>query len=314
MRLFKKRKAKKQTEFYSQERFFRFINQQMYGDLNNEVLIADRFFKDNGYYPNIENPKTFNEKVLWLTQYYQNPLTTLCADKYRVKDYIKEQLGEGYTVPTIATYNNVYEIDLDTLPKQFVLKVNWGWGGNQVIVVKDKSKVNIDDIRAKIDTWVQPWNNFYYISYDWGYKHMKPQIYAEQYMEQNGTELIDYKVYCFNGKPEMVLVITDRFGKKEITKTFFDTSWNLLNVSRPNVNVDKNIKMPECLPQMLEISKKLSKPFPLVRIDFYVVNNNPVIGEMTFHPGSSFETFEPKDWDYKLGYMLTLPEKMITDI
>lgn len=319
MKLFKQKKPKKNKtyrnflDFYPKFRIFHYINRLMYGDKANKMLLAQRFGKDVGYFPNIENPQSLNEKILWLTQYYQNPLTTLCADKYRVKDYIKEQLGEGLTVPTIASYDNVYDIDLDKLPDQFVLKVNWGWGGRQVIVVKDKSQADINSIRAKIDDWVQPWNNFYYISYDWGYKHMKPQIYAEKYVEQADGQLTDYKIYCFNGKPVMVLVIADRFGAKKISKTFFDADWNLLPVKRPEAGVCPEVERPAAWEEMLKMAQKLAQPFPLLRVDFYLVDGKPYIGEMTFHPGSGFEPFEPREWDYKLGSMLQLPEKMLTD-
>jgi len=319
MRLFKKKEKNKKeqyrnvSDFYPKYRIIHYINHIMNGNRANKMLLAHRFGNEVGYFPDIEHPRSLNEKILWLTQYYQNPLTTLCADKYRVKDYIKEQLGEGLTVPTLAAYDSVYDINLDELPQQFVLKVNWGWGGRQVIVVKDKSKADIDEIRAKLDDWVQPWNNFYYISYDWGYKHMKPQIYAEKYIEQADGQLTDYKVYCFNGKPVMVLVISDRFGEKKITKTFLDTEWKVLPIKRHNANVCSEIERPAVWQDMLKMAEKLAQPFPLLRVDFYLVDGKPYIGEMTFHPGSGFEAFEPREWDYKLGEMLQLPEKLITD-
>ena len=308
-----KKKYRSFLDFYPTYRIFHYINQRFFGNKNNNTLLSNRFYNEVGYYPNINNPKSLNEKILWLTQYYQNPQTTICADKYRVKQYIKEQLGEDLSVPTIATYNSVYDIDLEKLPEKFVLKVNWGWGGKQVIVVKDKSSADINEIRAKIDDWIQPWNNFYYISYDWGYKHMKPVIYAEKYIEEMDGQLVDYKIYCFNGKPEMVLVISDRFSDNITSKTFFDTSWNILPFKRPNAIVNPDIKKPEAWNEMLSIAEKLSKPFPLLRLDFYLVDNKPYIGEMTFHPESGFEPFEPREWDFKLGEKLKLPEKLITD-
>ncbi len=293
--------------FYPMYRIFHFINHMFKPNQNNTIILARRFYREVGYFPNIEKPQTLNEKILWLTQHYCNPLTRICADKYLVKDYIKQELGEDLCVPTLAVYKSVYDIDLNKLPEKFVLKVNWGWGGKQVIIVKDKSKANIDEIRMKIDDWIQPWNNFFYISYDWGYKNMKPVIYAEEYIEDLDGQLNDYKVYCFNGKVKMILVIGQRFSTSKTTKTFLDPQWNILPVKRPKCAVNEHIQMPKFLDKMLAISEKLAKPFPLLRLDFYIANDKLYIGEMTFHPGSGFEVFEPREWDLKLGTCLELP-------
>ena len=307
-KLFKKKKTGINL-FYPTFRISHYINEKLYGSANNNIILSYRFAKEMRYFPNIETPKSLNEKILWLTQHYKNPQTTICADKYRVKDYIKEKTGRDYlTVPTLATYNNVNDIKLEELPDKFVLKVNWGWGGNQVFVIKDKQKINFDKIKSQIDDSLQLWNNFYYISYDWGYKDMKPVIYAEKYIEEFDGQLNDYKLYCFNGKVKMTLVVSNRFSRKKTAKTFFDNEWNILPVKRPKTPINKKIQKPKAWSEMIEIAEKLSKDFPLLRVDFYIINDKPYIGELTFHPGSGFESFEPIEWDYKLGDYLELPK------
>lgn len=310
MRILFKKKKLSITSFYPTFRIFHYINEKLYKSVNNNIILANRFAKEVRYFPNIEKPKTLNEKILWLTQYYKNPLTTICADKYKLKEYIKEKLAtDSLVIPTLTTYKDVNDINLDSLPEKFVLKVNWGWGGRQVFVIKDKNKVDIDKIKSQIDDFIQPWNNFYYISYDWGYKNMTPIIYAEKYIEEINGQLNDYKLYCFNGKVKMTLVVSNRFSSKKTAKTFFDNDWNILPIKRPHSPINKKIKKPNAWKEMIEIAETLAKDFPLLRVDFYIINDKPFIGELTFHPGSGFEAFEPQEWDYKLGEMLKLPPK-----
>ena len=129
-----------------------------------EDIIKKQFKEALGYELNLENPKTYNEKLQWLKLYYHNPLMTKCADKYLAREYIKEKIGEEYLIPLIGVWDKVEDIDFNSLPKQFVLKVNWGSGQN--IIVKDKSKLNIEETKNKLNGWLKPFSNHYYYSYE----------------------------------------------------------------------------------------------------------------------------------------------------
>lgn len=265
------------------------------------------FYKCNRYFPNFENPKTFNEKIHWFKLYYHNPLITTCCDKFAVKEYVEKVLGKGYTVPTIKSWTNVNDINFDELPEKFVLKVNWASGYN--IIVKNKSLLNIDKVKHRLNQWMQPWSNSYYHSFNWGYKDMKPVIYAEEYIEQMDGQLYDYKFHCTNGIPRNFLVAADRFKHKSFN--FYDMDWNLLPFTRGGPNIKYEIEKPKLFDKMVEFSKILSAPFPFVRCDFYEIGDKVYLGEMTFYPGGGLLDFKPLEWDYKMGSYIQLPEKWL---
>ena len=273
---------------------------------NMEWYMRKLFYKNNHYFPNFENPQTFNEKVHWFKLYYHNPLITTCCDKYAVKDYVDKVLGPGHVVPTIAAWDNVNDIDFDALPEKFVLKVNWSSGYN--IIVKNKALLNIDKVKHKLNQWMQPYNNSYYVSYNWGYKNMKPVIYAEKYIEQMAGQVYDYKFFCYNGTPKNLFVATDRFKHKHFN--FYDMDWNLLPFSwMPNTK--HKIDKPKNFDKMVEFSKKLSEPFPFVRCDYYEIGDQVLLGEMTFYPGGGLLEFKPAKYDLEMGSFIQLPDKWL---
>lgn len=170
-----------QNDFF--ENNFQF-NMFVESNLDIEVkrkIIAQQFYLNRGYYPNIMNPKTFSEKVLWLKLFYYDPRIEKACDKYYEKEYVESVLGPGYTVPIIKKYDDVFDIKLEELPNSFALKVNWATGCN--IIVKDKSKVNIEEIRCDLDRWTFPWKSSYYGTFNRGYRDVKPIIFAEEYID-----------------------------------------------------------------------------------------------------------------------------------
>ena len=270
------------------------------------IMVAQMSYGVTGHYPNIRHPKTFSEKVLWYKLYYEEPLISVCADKYRAKGYIDSVLGEGYTVPLIRKYEDVCDIDLDELPEQFVLKVNWCTGNN--IVVKDKSEVDIDKVRAQLDFWRLPWRTSYYGSFNRGYKEIEPVIFAEQYIdiEHNTTE---YKLFCFNGRLQFTLVELDYFGDSP-KRAYYDREWNELPFSLSGIEKTSVDHMPETYPEMLRIAEKLAEPFPYVRVDFYDIQGKLYVGELTFYSGGGFTTIDPPEWDEILGEAFDLKPAM----
>ena len=272
--------------------------------------LKQTFKKQVGYELNLEDPKTMNEKIMWLKLYYQDPMITVCSDKYRVKDYVTEKVGKKYIVPTIASWTNAEDIDFDKLPDSFVLKVNWSSGFN--IIVPDKSKLDVDKTRKQLTEWIKPENNSYYQMYNWGYKHMKPVIYAEEYIEQIDGQVYDYKFYFSHENFLYMFIATDRHGDHTLTYTFFDSDLQKIDCfygNKPNANPE----MPKKINEMLDVAKKLASPFPYVRVDFYEIGEKIYVGEMTFYSGGGVLPFNPPSVDTYLGSKIPLPKPLITD-
>ena len=254
---------------------------------------------------NFENVTTFNEKLQWLKLHDRKEIYTTMVDKYEVKKYVADLIGGEYVVPTYGIYESYNEIDFDVLPNQFVLKVTHYGGSRGVFIIKDKNTINYSNIENEIEKLLK--ENLYNYSREWPYKNVKPRIIIEKYMKnEDEEELKDYKLFCFNGKPKIILVCSERFSSSNMCETWFDEDWNLMDIIEGNHRVDKNIKPPQSFKKMKYLASQLSKNIPFVRIDFYEVNSKIYFGEMTFFPASGFEKFEPKEWDKKLGEMIDL--------
>lgn len=282
-------------------------------DEKKKIEILREVFREKvGYELNLSNPKGINEKIMWYKLYYQNPLIVKCCDKFAVKEYVSETIGSQYIVPTIASWNSADEIDFDSLPKRFVLKVNWSSGYN--IIVKDKEKLDINAARDQIREWMKPDRNSYYQFFNWGYKHVKPIVYAEKYLDQIDGQVYDYKFFVCGGSMKYMLIATDRGNDNNLTYDFFDRDFNHLPIYQGDrKHVIGLLNKPTNFDLMIELSEKLAKPFPFVRVDFYEIDNSVFIGEMTFYPGGGILRYTPEEWDFKLGELVPLPEKMITD-
>lgn len=282
------------------QKMFNLIYQDDLTDEHKRTILEERFYREVGYFPNIDNPTTFNEKINWLKLNYKNNVLSRCVDKYEFKNYIKEQLGEGYTIPLLGVWDNANDIDIASLPEKFVLKVNWS--SYQNFIVKDKSKFNFDYAKSKINSWMLPWRNIYHASFYYAYKNVKPKVIAEEYLEQVDGKLNDYKFYCFNGSPEYLYIVDEGFSKSR--PLCWDVDFN--HIYKINNGSIKSNKQPETMSEMLEIAKKLAKPFPFVRIDLYEAQGKVYVGEMTFYPGNGFNKFSPKSLDTEMGALLDL--------
>ena len=282
-------------------------------DAKKVEILKDVFQKRVGYPLDLDNPKTMNEKIMWYKLYYQDPLITKCSDKFAVKDYVTELIGPEYVVPTIAFWSDPDEIDFDALPDKFVLKVNWSSGYN--IIVPDKSKLDYEKTRETLRKWIQPDRNSYYQFFNWGYKHMQPVIYAEEYIEQIAGQVYDYKLYMCNGKFEFMFIATDRSNHDLLTYNFFDSDFNFLPFEYGGrANASPLPEKPKHFDDMVKLAEKLAEPFPFVRVDFYEIGDRIMLGEMTFYSGGGLLPFAPSEWDRRLGDKIPLPEKRIIDI
>ena len=265
-------------------------------------FIEQKFIRLLGYFPNFDNPKTFNEKIHWMNLYNHNPLIPQCKDKYNLKKYITEKLGSEYVVPLIGAWDRVSDIDFDALPNQFVIKINWSDGEKCNFIVKDKASADIDYIKSQLADRIQPWHNAYYKNFAWGSKNIPPKIIAEEYIEQLDGKLNDYKLYCYNGKHKHTLVCKDRSVKTKYIN--MDKDWNCFMPSK-NSTYEEKCQKPKMYDKMVAIAEKLSKPFPLCRVDFYEVDDKIYIGEMTFNPNCGYNHYK-MEWDLKLGEWIDL--------
>lgn len=254
---------------------------------------------------NIIYPKTFNEKLQWLKLYDRNPNYTSMVDKYEVRQYIKEKIGEEYLIPLVGVWNKFDDIDFDKLPEQFVLKSTHDSGG--VVICKDKSEFDIEAARKKINKSLK--RNYYLYTKEWPYKNIKPRIICEKFMvNESGKELNDFKLMCFNGKVQCTFVCLNRNSATGLNIDIYDTDWNLMPFERPNhPNSGIKIDRPKNYKKMIDFSEKLSRDIPFLRVDFYEINGHLYFGELTFYPGSGFEKFKPESYDMLMGNWITLP-------
>jgi len=254
---------------------------------------------------NLDNPKTFNEKLQWLKLYDRNPLYTTLVDKYAVRQYIKDTIGEEYLIPLVGgPWKTFDEIDFDALPDQFVLKCTHDSGG--LVICRDKSKLDKEKARRKIEKCLK--TNYYYGNREWPYKNVPPQIIAEKYMTDTLTaELRDYKFFCFDGMVKALFIATERANETEETKfDFFDENFQHLPFTNGHPNAAKLPEKPKRFELMKELAAKLSKGIPHVRVDFYEVDEKVYFGELTFFHWSGLVPFNPPEWDQKVGDWITL--------
>lgn len=277
------------------------------------VLLFSRFYSDRkflealfplrvGYKLNLDNPKTFNEKLQWLKLYDRKPKYTQMVDKVEAKKYVANIIGEEYIIPTLAVYDRVEDIDFDALPNQFVLKCTHDSGG--VVICHDKSKFDKKVALKKLAKALKV--NYYFRNREWPYKNVHPRIIAEQYIT-DGYEwgLRDYKFFCFKGNVKVMFIAKDR--QKDTKLNFYDMEFNKMPFMRGYPNFNEEIEKPEGWNEMVKMAGKLSKDIPHLRVDFYNINGKIYFGELTFFPGSGMEPFNPIEWDKIMGEWIKLP-------
>ena len=275
-------------------------------------IIPDKLFLHLKYYLfmrkklNIKFPCTYTEKIQWLKLYDRNPIYTLLVDKYEVKKWVAERIGEEHIIPTYGVWDRFEDIEFEKLPEQFVLKCTHDSGG--LVICKSKSSFDIEAARKKISKCLR--QNYYWQSREWPYRNVRPRIIAEKYMEDEVTgELRDYKFFAFDGKVKMLFVATDRQTVNVETKfDFFDTEFRHLNIRNGHPNALCCPVKPQKFELMMQLAEKLAADLPHVRVDFYEVNGELYFGEMTLYHWSGMMPFDPPEWDEKIGSWINLPE------
>lgn len=266
-----------------------------------------------GYNLNLENPQTFNEKLQWLKLYNRKSEYTRMVDKYEAKKYVAAIIGDEYIIPTLGVWDRFDEIDFDKLPDKFVLKTTHGGGNTGVVICKDKSTFDKEKAKAKLNKSLK--SCIYRQLKEWPYKDVKRRIIAEAYLSEEVTaenptgDITDYKFFCFNGETKVMLIATERHSESGVCFDYFDRDFTHYPFEQGGPNSQKPIKKPSQMEKMWQIATALSKGLAHIRIDLYCIKEQIYFGELTFFDSSGFAEFTPKEWDYKFGEWITLPEK-----
>lgn len=275
---------------------------------------TDRFVPDKWYLKlqyhcffgkplNLEAPKTFNEKLLWMKLYDRRPEYTTMVDKYAVKQYVADIIGEEYIIPTLGVWDKPEDIEWEKMPKQFVVKCTHDSGG--LVICRDKSKLNKDAAIKKLHASLK--RNYYKSSREWPYKNVPHRIIAEKYMEDTSAgELPDYKFFCFDGVVKALFIGTER-GTGDVKFDFYDADFNHLDLVQIHPMSGKKLPKPQHFEKMKELASKLSKGLPQVRVDFYNINGDIYFGELTLFHHGGVVPFHPESWDYTFGNWIKLP-------
>lgn len=283
--------------------------QNLLNHLPDRLFIDLQYFHSLHRFPNWRNPKYYTEKLQWIKLYDRNPKYSIMVDKFAVKDFVKETLGEKYIIPTIGVWNSVEEIPWNQLPAQFVLKTTHGGGGNGVVICRDISSFDQKEASRRLASNLS--HNTYLYGREWPYKNVPHRILAEKYMEDETGELRDYKVMCFSGEPKLIQIHIGRY-KGQHTQDFYDIKWNKLSDLNQVGCVCSSFVAPKplCLDEMLNCSRILSAGIPHVRVDWYVVEGQLFFGELTFFDASGYDPFIPKEKDQEIGSWISLHDKI----
>ena len=268
--------------------------------IDDEKFVRHYYKKYSDKALNLDNPRTFSEKVNWYKLNHKIPLMQQCADKVEVREYVAEKGYSEHLNKIIGIYSCVDEIDIGSLPERFVLKA--AHGSHMNIIVKDnKDKINWKQQKMMMRSWLK--QDIYWPGREWVYKDLKRRIIAEEYLEDETGELRDYKFFCFNGIPRFVQVEVGRFGHDH-ARNFYDMDWKLQPFGKEiPCNPDVNIEKPAGLEMMKQMAKDLSKPFEFVRVDLYQLKDEVRFGELTFFPAGGKPDFVPKEYDEIVGDM-----------
>lgn len=280
----------------------------IYRHLSDAEFLRRKFKAHMGYPLDLENPQTFNEKLQWLKLHNRRPEYTMMVDKYLVREYIREKLGEEYLIPLIGVWDDPDEIDFDALPDQFVLKCNHNSGVGMCIC---KDKTNLDFKKAKDELRRGLDQNYYLTGREWPYKDVSRKIIGEQFMVNRGEkDLKDYKFQCFNGTVDHVFVCVDRNESQNVCLYYyFDKDWNYLPYSENERCDEKYLASlkPESFEKMLMIAEILSAEIPEIRVDLYEINGKVYFGELTFYTQSGFDTTITSEADREIGSRFEIP-------
>lgn len=287
---------------------FRQIYRNILKILPAKIVIQIETLRGYKKFVNLKNPKYFGEKIQWMKIYGNLEQYGDLVDKYKVREKIKKDIGEEYLIPLIGVYDSPDDIDFDLLPNKFVLKVNHGSGYN--IICKDKSKLNIENTKMKLNKWLS--EDYAEIKKEYQYKNIKRKIICEEFVNDENGQLLDYKFFCFNGKAEFIKVDIDRFDEHAVN--IYDLDWNLLPMKVGDMpNSNRDIKKPDSLQEMIMIANKLATGFNFVRIDLYSIDNKVYFGEITLTSYGGLTPFYPLEKDLHYANKIHLKNNYLNE-
>lgn len=280
----------------------------MYGlsFLPDSLYVSLFYFATTGRFPNLIKPKGYNEKLQWLKLHDKHPEYSNYADKLQVRKIVEEKIGGQYLFPLLGYWKTFEEIPFDEMPNEFVLKCNHDSGSARII--NDKNSLtasDIDELRQFYNGRVK--QNFFYAGREYPYKGIESYIMAEKLMKDHTGSpegINDFKFFCFNGEPELMLYVTGR--QKEKHEDYFDMNYNHLTIYNGWTPSKIPPQKPECFEEMKAIAAELSQGMRQVRLDLYELDGKVYFGEYTFFSGGGFELFKPKEWERRLGDWIDL--------
>ncbi len=287
---------------------FGYLNKMgFYRNTSDIDFIKRAYYVNFGKKIDLKHPVTFNEKLQWLKLYDRRPEYTTMVDKYAVKQYVAERIGEEYIIPTLGVWDKFEDIDFDQLPNQFVLKCTHDSGG--LVICRDKSKFDIIAARKIINKYLR--RDFYSVNREWPYKNVKHRIIAEAYMEDNSSpDLTDYKFYCFNGEPRFLYVSQGLSDHSTASISFLTLNWKFAPYERTDFKPLTELPpKPKQFEKMVEIARVLSHGIDFLRVDLYEINEKVYFSELTFSPGAGLTQFKNPEHDVEIGAMLELTLK-----
>ena len=280
-----------------------------YGDYDYLCTVDEKYYEDENklmYYErlgkeiNLETPTTYTEIINWEKLNVRDKRKTVLADKYLVREWVKDQIGEKYLTKLYGVWEDARNIDFDLLPNAFALKVNNGSGRN--IIVKNKAEIDFEQVRRLLNEWKEC--NYAYTSLEYHYKDIPPRILCEEYLEGLAESVYDYNIYCFHGKPEYIHCLKESH-KPGWRGSFYDKDWVMQPFSYGCPKDPVAAPKPQNLNEMLRLSKLLCKDFEHVRVDWYDLPDGRVLfGEMTFSPWSGLCKFYPEEYDFIFGKLI----------
>lgn len=272
--------------------------------LSDKQYLKALFMCRFGYSLDLKNPKTFCEKLQWLKLYDRKPEYARMVDKYEVKKYVADKIGNEYIIPTLGVWDAPEDIEWEELPNQFVLKTTHGGGGNGVIVCKDKTKLDIKAVGKQLHKSLS--SDLYKTFREWPYKNVSKRIIAESFLASPSGELKDYKFFCFNGKVKCFKIDFGRFVEHHAN--YYSPEGELLPFGEKGLEPDPNhIEiMPENLNEMISLAEQLSDGFKFLRVDLYNIKGKIYFGELTFYPAAGLGELVPDEWNEKIGGFINI--------
>lgn len=272
---------------------------------SDEKRIRRKYRQAFGRDPDLVSPKTFNEKILWLNLNDRRPVRTVCADKYAVRDWVHERIGDQYLIPLVGVFEDARDIDFDSLPERCAVKATHGSGWN--LIVQDKRQLDWPAETSRLNGWLA--SSYYPYLRERQYRDIRPRLVVEELLlDDHGRIPADYKLLCLTGaQTQTIIVEVDLDRHTNHCRNLYDLDWNRLPFDLNYPASDERVPRPDRLDEMVEVARSLSRGFPFVRVDLYSTASGLRFGELTLTPDGGVGRFEPPEWDRRLGDLIDLP-------